>query len=238
MIKLVLLRHGESTWNKENRFTGWTDVDLSERGREEAKAAGRLLKEAGYVFDVAFTSVLKRAIRTLLIALDELDLLWIPVTKDWRLNERHYGALQGLDKDEARRRYGTAQVEAWRRSADIAPPPASAEQLARQLADPRYAGDPRARLTATESLGDVARRMAPYWSEVLQPELARGRTVVVVSHGNALRVLVHLVTGIPLEEAAQFPVPTATPIMRSALVLSDQPPVLLSDRPGPGGAPR
>jgi 2,3-bisphosphoglycerate-dependent phosphoglycerate mutase len=143
---------------------------------------------------------------------------------DWRLNERHYGALQGLDKAEARRRYGTADVEAWRRSVDIAPPPATAEQLARQVADPRYACDPRARLTVTESLDAVARRIAPFWRGVLQPELASGRTIVVVSHGDALRVLVHLVTGLPLEEAAQLRVPAATPIMAPALAFSDPPP--------------
>jgi 2,3-bisphosphoglycerate-dependent phosphoglycerate mutase len=148
----------------------------------------------------------------------------VPLRHDWRLNERHYGALQGLDKGEARRRYGTADVEAWRRSVDVAPPPATAEQLAEQFADHRYAQDPRARLTATESLGDVARRMAPYWDEVLQPELASGRTVVVVSHGNAVRVLFHLATGVPLEEAAQLPVPSATPILPPALVLTGSPP--------------
>ena len=223
MSRLVMLRHGESTANAGDSFAGWLDVPLSGRGRAEAEAAGRGLAELCPA--AVHTSVLDRAVRTarLMAAAAGWD---VPLRVDWRLNERHYGALQGLDKAEARRRYGTADVEAWRRSVDIAPPPATAEQLAAQLADPRYARDPRARLTVTESLGDVARRMAPFWHEVLQPELAGGRTVVVVSHGNALRVLVHLVTGLPLEEAAQLPVPTATPIMAPALALSDPPPVL------------
>jgi 2,3-bisphosphoglycerate-dependent phosphoglycerate mutase len=222
MSRLVLLRHGESAANADDSFAGWLDVPLTSRGRAEAEAAGRSLAELRPA--AVRTSVLDRAVRTarLMTAAAGWD---APLCPDWRLNERHYGALQGLDKDEARRRYGTADVEAWRRSVDIAPPPATAEQLAAQLADPRYAGDPDARLTVTESLGDVARRMAPYWRQVLQPELSSGRTVVVVSHGNALRVLVHLVTGLPLEEAAQLQVPTATPIMAPALVLSDPPPV-------------
>jgi len=222
MSRLVLLRHGESAANADDSFAGWLDVPLTSRGRAEAEAAGRGLAELRPA--AVHTSVLDRAVRTarLMAAAAGWD---APLRVDWRLNERHYGALQGLDKDEARRRYGTADVEAWRRSVDVAPPPATAEQLAAQLADPRYARDPDARLTVTESLGDVARRMAPYWQEVLQPELAGGRSVVVVSHGNALRVLVHLVTGLPLEEAAQLQVPTATPIMAPALVLSDPPPV-------------
>lgn len=221
MSGLVLLRHGESTANADDSFAGWLDVPLTRRGRAQAEAAGRGLAELRPA--AVHTSVLDRAVTTarLMSAAAGWD---APLCPDWRLNERHYGALQGLDKDGARRRFGTAEVEVWRRSADIAPPPATAEQVARQLADPRYARDPRARLTVTESLGDVARRMAPYWHEVLQPELADGRTVVVVSHGNALRVLVHLVTGLPLEEAAQLQVPTATPMMAPALVLSDPPP--------------
>jgi 2,3-bisphosphoglycerate-dependent phosphoglycerate mutase len=170
------------------------------------------------------TSVLGRSISTACLMATAAG--WdVQVCRDWRLNERHYGALQGLDKAEARRLYGTTDVEAWRRSVDVAPPPATAGQLAEQLADHRYARDPRARLTVTESLSDVARRMAPYWHEVLQPELTNGRTVVVVSHGNAVRVLLHLATGVPLEEAAQLQVPTATPIVPPALVLTDSPPV-------------
>lgn len=220
MIPLVLLRHGESTANADDRFAGWLDDPLAERGRAQAAAAGRAL--AALRPDAVHTSVLGRAVSTagLMAAAAGWD---APALRDWRLNERHYGALQGLDKDEARRRYGTAEVELWRRSVDVAPPAASAEQLAGQLADPRYAGHPLARSTVTESLGDVAVRMAPYWHEVLKPELANGRTVVVVAHGNALRVLLHLTTGMPLEEAARLPVPTAAPIVPPALVLTDSP---------------
>lgn len=217
----MLLRHGESTANANDSFAGWLDVPLTRRGRAQAEAAGRGLAELRPA--ALHTSVLDRAVTTarLMSAAAGWD---APLCPDWRLNERHYGALQGLDKDAARGRYGTADVETWRRSTDSAPPAATAEQVARQRVDPRYARDPRARLTATESLGDVARRMAPYWNEVLRPELAGERTVVVVSHGNALRVLIHLVTGLPLEEAAQLQVPTATPMMAPALVVSDQPP--------------
>ncbi len=222
MSRLVLLRHGESTANAEDRFAGWLDDPLTPRGLAQAEEAGRGLAELRP--GAVHTSVLERAIVTARLMATAAG--WdVPLRRDWRLNERHYGALQGLDKGEARRRYGTADVETWRRSVDVAPPPATAEQLAEQLADHRYAQDPRARLTATESLGDVARRMAPYWHEVLQPELASGRTVVVVSHGNAVRVLFHLATGVPLEEAAQLQVPTTTPILPPAVVLTDSPPV-------------
>jgi 2,3-bisphosphoglycerate-dependent phosphoglycerate mutase len=222
MSRLVLLRHGESTANAEDSFAGWLDVPLTPRGFAQAQAAGRGL--AALRPDAVHTSVLGRAIATagLMTAAGRWD---VPLRADWRLNERHYGALQGLGRAQARRRYGAAVVESWRRSVDVAPPPASAEQLAVQLADHRYAQNPRARLIVTESLGDVARRMAPYWQEVLQPELTAGRTVVVVSHGNAVRVLVHLASGVPLEEAAQLQVPTAMPIMPPALVLTDSPPV-------------
>lgn len=222
MSQLVLLRHGESTANADDTFAGWLDVPLTPRGLAQAEAAGRILAELRPA--AVHTSVLDRAVSTARLIAKVAD--WdVPLCPDWRLNERHYGALQGLDKDVARRRYGTADVEAWRRSADVAPPPATAEQLAVQFADHRYAHDPQARLTVTESLGDVSRRMAPYWHEALQPELASGRTIVVVSHGNALRVLLHLATGVPLAEAAQLQVPTATPIMPPALVLTDSPPV-------------
>jgi 2,3-bisphosphoglycerate-dependent phosphoglycerate mutase len=201
-------------------FAGWLDVPLTPRGIAQAEAVGRSL--AALRPDAVHTSLLGRTISTACLMATAAG--WdAPLCGDWRLNERHYGALQGLDKDEARRRYGTTDVEVWRRSVDVAPPPATEEQLAEQLADGRYAADPRARLTVTESLGDVARRMAPYWLEVLQPQLASGRTVVVVSHGNAVRVLLHLATGVPLEEAAQLEVPTATPIMPPALVLTDAP---------------
>ena len=192
MIKLVLLRHGESTWNKENRSTGWTDVDLSERGREEAKAAGQLLKAGGYTFDVAFTSVLKRAIRTLGIALDELDLLWIPVTKDWRLNERHYGALQGLNKAETAAKHGEAQTKIWRRSYDIPPPPLTLDDPRHPRFDRRYADVAAADLPATESLKDTLARVLPYWEQRIAPELRANRHVMIVAHGNSLRALVKM----------------------------------------------
>jgi len=222
MSRLVLLRHGESTANAEDMFAGWLDVPLTPRGLAQAEAVGRSL--AALRPHAVHTSVLGRTISTARLMATAAG--WdVPLCHDWRLNERHYGALQGLDKAEARRRYGTTDVEVWRRSVDVAPPPATEEQLAEQLADRRYAADPRARLTVTESLGDVAKRMAPYWDEVLQPELASGRTVVVVSHGNAVRVLLHLATGVSLEEAAQLQVPTATPIVPPALVLTDSPPV-------------
>jgi 2,3-bisphosphoglycerate-dependent phosphoglycerate mutase len=222
MSRLVLLRHGESTANARDMFAGWLDVPLTPRGFAQAEAVGRSL--AALRPDAVHTSLLGRTISTACLMATAAG--WdVPLCGDWRLNERHYGALQGLDKDEARRLYGTTDVEVWRRSVDVAPPPATEERLAEQLADCRYAADPRARLTVTESLGDVARRMAPYWLEVLQPQLASGRTVVVVSHGNAVRVLLHLATGVPLEEAAQLEVPTATPIMPPALVLTDAPPV-------------
>ncbi|HET6958236.1 MAG TPA: 2,3-diphosphoglycerate-dependent phosphoglycerate mutase, partial [Vicinamibacterales bacterium] len=181
MIKLVLLRHGESTWNKENRFTGWTDVDLSQRGREEAKAAGQLLKAGGYTFDVAFTSVLKRAIRTLGIALDELDLLWIPVTKDWRLNERHYGALQGLNKAETAAKHGEAQIKVWRRSYNTPPPPLTADDDRHPSRDPRYRElDPKV-LPLTESLKDTVERFLPYWHETIAPTIRSGKRVVIAA---------------------------------------------------------
>src|SRR6476661_3204435 len=190
MIKLVLLRHGESTWNKENRFTGWTDVDLSDRGREEAAAAGQLLKEGGYTFDVAYTSMLKRAIRTLGIALDAMDLLWIPVTKDWRLNERHYGALQGLNKAETAAKHGEAQVKIWRRAYDIPPPPLSPDDERYSGRDPRYRDLPPADLPLTESLKDTVARFLPYWHETVAPAIRSGSRVVIAAHGNSLRALV------------------------------------------------
>jgi 2,3-bisphosphoglycerate-dependent phosphoglycerate mutase len=220
MSRLVLLRHGESTANADDRFAGWLDVPLTSRGVAQAEAAGRSL--AALRPHALHTSMLGRAISTACLMATAAG--WdLSAYRDRRLNERHYGALQGLDKAEARRLYGAADVEAWRRSVDVAPPPATAQQRAAQLADRRYDQDPRARLTVTESLADVASRMAPYWHEVLQPELARGRTVVVVLHGNAARVLLHLATGVPLEEAAQLQVPTATPITPPALVLTDSP---------------
>ena len=213
MIRLVLLRHGESTWNKENRFTGWTDVDLSERGREEAKAAGRLLKDGGYVFDVAFTSLLKRAIRTLGIALDELDLLWIPVTKDWRLNERHYGALQGLNKAETAAKHGDAQIKVWRRSYDIPPPPLSIDDERHPSHDPRYAGLDSKVLPLTESLKDTVERFLPYWHESIAPAIRSGKRVIIAAHGNSLRALVKYLDNVSEAGIVELNIPTGIPLV-------------------------
>jgi len=213
MIKLVLLRHGESTWNKENRFTGWTDVDLSERGREEAKTAGQLLKDGGYVFDIAFTSVLKRAIRTLGLALDELDLLWIPVTKDWRLNERHYGALQGLNKAETAAKHGDAQIKIWRRSYDIPPPPLTVDDERHPSRDPRYARlDPKL-LPLTESLKDTVDRFLPYWHDTIGPAIRSGKRVIVAAHGNSIRALVKYLDHVSEKDIVELNIPTGVPLV-------------------------
>src|SRR5205085_6996322 len=190
MHRVVLLRHGESTWNKENRFTGWHDVDLTDRGREEAREAGRLLKEGGYIFDVAFTSVLKRAIKTLGIALDTLDQLWIPVTKSWKLNERHYGALQGLNKAETAAKHGEAQTKIWRRSFDIPPPPLTLDDPRHPSRDPRYATLAPDELPVTESLKNTVDRFLPYWRATIAPAVADGKRVLIAAHGNSLRALV------------------------------------------------
>ena len=213
MMKLVLLRHGESTWNKENRFTGWTDVDLSDRGREEAKAAGQLLKNGGYTFDLAFTSVLKRAIRTLWTALDELDLLWIPVTKDWRLNERHYGALQGLNKAETAAKHGDAQIKIWRRSYDIPPPALAAGDERDPARDPRYAGLDRAQLPLTESLKETVERFLPYWHETIAPAIRSGKRVVIAAHGNSLRALVKYLDNVSEADITELNIPTGIPLV-------------------------
>jgi len=213
MIKLVLLRHGESTWNQENRFTGWTDVDLSDRGRTEAQEAGRLLLEGGYVFDVAYTSVLKRAIRTLWAALDELDLLWIPVTKSWRLNERHYGALQGLNKAETAAKHGEAQIKIWRRSYDIAPPPLTPDDPRFPSRDPRYAGLTAAELPLTESLKDTVDRFLPYWHEAIAPTNRSGKRVLIAAHGNSLRALVKYLDDVPVSEIVELNIPTGIPLV-------------------------
>jgi 2,3-bisphosphoglycerate-dependent phosphoglycerate mutase len=213
MHKLVLLRHGESTWNKENRFTGWTDVDLSEKGREEALEAGRLLKDGGYVFDLAFTSVLKRAIRTLGIALDVLDELWIPVVKSWRLNERHYGALQGLNKAETATRHGEAQVKIWRRSYDIPPPALSPTDERHPGRDPRYASLAPADLPLTESLKDTVARFLPYWHDTIAPSLQAGRRVLIAAHGNSLRALVKYLDNISEEAIVELNIPTGIPLV-------------------------
>jgi 2,3-bisphosphoglycerate-dependent phosphoglycerate mutase len=213
MITLVLLRHGESTWNRENLFTGWTDVDLSDRGREEAREAGRLLKEGGFVFDVAFTSVLKRAIRTLDIVLDALDLMWIPVAKHWRLNERHYGALQGLNKAETAARYGEAQTKIWRRSYDIPPPPLSPDDERHPSRDPRYGSLAPDELPLTESLKDTVARFLPFWHAPIAPAIRSGQRVLIAAHGNSLRALVKYLDHISDADIVERNIPTGIPLV-------------------------
>ena len=213
MRTIVLLRHGESTWNQENRFTGWTDVDLSEKGRTEAAEAGRLLKEGGYTFDLAFTSVLKRAIRTLWIALDALDLMWIPVTKHWRLNERHYGALQGLNKAETAAKHGDAQVKIWRRSYDIPPPPIAPDDERYSGRDPRYARMKREDIPLTESLKDTVARFLPYWHETIAPAITSGERVLITAHGNSLRALVKNLDNVPDDQIVELNIPTGIPLV-------------------------
>ncbi len=211
--RLVLLRHGQSAWNLENLFTGWTDVDLTAQGREEAAAAGRLLREQGFEFDRAFTSVLKRAIRTLWIALDEMDRMWISVERDWRLNERHYGALQGLDKAATTAKFGAEQVKVWRRSYDVPPPPLAADDPRHPRFDARYRGVDPARLPATESLKGTLARVEPWWRERLAPALAPGRDLLVVAHGNSLRALVKMLDGMSDADVVEFNIPTGVPIL-------------------------
>ena len=211
--KLVLVRHGQSVWNLENLFTGWTDVDLTAQGREEARAAGRLLRDAGFEFAVAFTSVLKRAIRTLWIIEDEMDRMWVPVERDWRLNERHYGALQGLDKAETTAKYGAEQVRIWRRSYDVPPSPLAAGDPRHPKFDARYRGIPAAQLPATESLKDTLQRVLPCWRERIVPALAAGGDVLVVAHGNSLRALVKMLDGMSDEAIVEFNIPTGVPIL-------------------------
>jgi 2,3-bisphosphoglycerate-dependent phosphoglycerate mutase len=213
MYKLVLLRHGESTWNKENRFTGWTDVDLSDRGREEAAEAGRLLKEGGYVFDQAYVSVLKRAIRTLWITLDQLDQMWLPVDKSWRLNERHYGALQGLNKAETAAKHGDAQVLVWRRSYDIPPPPLDADDARHPSRDPRYAGLAPSDLPLTESLKETVARFLPYWHGTIAPAVKSGKRVLVAAHGNSLRALVKYLDDVTEGDIVELNIPTGIPLV-------------------------
>jgi len=213
MYRIVFLRHGESVWNRENRFTGWTDVDLSAAGLEEARAAGRLLAAEGLDFDIAYTSVLKRAIRTLWLALDVMDRLWMPVEKSWRLNERHYGALQGLNKAETAAKFGEAQVLAWRRSYDT-PPPALAPADARDAAaDPRYAGLTRAELPLTECLKDTVARVLPYWNDVIAPAVRAGRRVLVAAHGNSLRALVKHLDRVSDADIVGLNIPTGVPLL-------------------------
>ena len=211
--KLVLLRHGFSEWNKENRFTGWKDVDLAPEGIAEAKEAGRLLKEAGFGFDVAYTSVLKRAIRTLWTVQDELDLMWIPVIKDWRLNERHYGALQGLNKAETVKQYGEEQVKIWRRSYDIPPPALKQSDERHPKHDPRYAGLKAKELPATESLKETVARFVPYYKAKILPAMQRGERVLIVAHGNSLRALVKHLDGMSEEAIVALNIPTAVPLV-------------------------
>ena len=208
--KLVLCRHGQSDWNLKNLFTGWTDVDLTEQGIKEAIDGGRLLKEMGYEFDIAFTSVLKRAIRTLWLMLDEMDQMWIPVVRDWRLNERHYGALQGLNKAETAAKYGDEQVHIWRRSYDIPPPELEADDERHPAHDPRYAGIDN--LPATESLAITLERVRPCWEETIAPELRAGRDVLIAAHGNSLRALVKMLDKVSDEDITQFNIPTGIPL--------------------------
>jgi len=213
MRQLVLLRHGESTWNRENRFTGWTDVDLTEQGVAEAKSAGRALRENGFVFDVAHTSVLKRAIRTLWLVLDEMDLMWIPVSRSWRLNERHYGALQGLNKAETAAKFGEGQVLVWRRSYDVRPPALEPSDPRHPGKDPRYARLDPAELPLTECLKDTVARFLPYWHETIAPAVAAGQRVIVAAHGNSLRALVKYLDGISDAEIVGLNIPTGIPLV-------------------------
>jgi 2,3-bisphosphoglycerate-dependent phosphoglycerate mutase len=213
MFKIVLLRHGESAWNKENRFTGWTDVDLSEKGIEEAHAAGKLLKAEGYRFDVAYTSVLKRAIRTLWITLDEMDLMWIPVHRSWRLNERHYGALQGLNKAETAAQFGDEQVLVWRRSYDVPPPPLTPDDPRFPGRDPRYAKLSKREVPLTECLKDTVDRFLPFWHKTIASEVKKGSSVIIAAHGNSLRALVKYLDNVSDEEIVGLNIPTGIPLV-------------------------
>ena len=213
MKQLVLLRHGESSWNKENRFTGWTDVDLTAQGIAEAKEAGRVLQAKGFGFDIAYTSVLKRAIRTLWLALDELDLMWIPVVRSWRLNERHYGALQGLNKAETAAKFGDAQVLLWRRSYDIPPPPLDVSDERYPGRDPRYRKLTAAELPLTECLKDTVERFLPYWRDVIARSVMAGDRVIIAAHGNSLRALVKYLDNISDSEIVGLNIPTGIPLV-------------------------
>ena len=211
--KLILVRHGQSIWNVENLFTGWTDVDLSDQGRDEAERAGRQLLDEKLLVDVAFTSVLKRAIRTLWIMLDEMDRMWIPVERSWRLNERHYGALQGLNKAQTVERHGDAQVKIWRRSYDIPPPPLGADDQRHPRFDPRYADVPAAELPAAESLKDTLARVLPFWHSRIAPELRCGRNVLVAAHGNSLRAMVKMLDDVSEHDIVELNIPTGVPLL-------------------------
>jgi 2,3-bisphosphoglycerate-dependent phosphoglycerate mutase len=213
MYKIVLLRHGESVWNRENRFTGWTDVDLSDAGREEARRAGGLLRDNRFEFDVAYTSVLKRAVRTLWIALDELDLMWIPVHNSWRLNERHYGDLQGLNKAETAAKFGEKQVLEWRRSYDIPPPALEPADSRNPRNDRRYAALRETELPLTESLKDTVARFLPYWNETIAPAVKSGRRVLIAAHGNSLRALVKYLDRMDEKKVIELNIPTGRPLV-------------------------
>ena len=213
MPKLVLLRHGESEWNKENRFTGWTDVELSDLGTTEARKAGQILKAEGYLFDIAYTSLLKRAIKTLWIVLEELEQTWIPEFKSWRLNERHYGALQGLDKGETAARFGEEQIHIWRRSFDIRPPELSRDDPRYPGNEPKYGSIPSEQLPLAESLKDTIDRFLPYWQDVIEPSIRGGNRVLISAHGNSLRALVKYLDHAPDEEITRLNIPTGVPLV-------------------------
>lgn len=213
MYKMVLVRHGQSTWNLENRFTGWTDVDLTEQGRAEAHSAGQLLREGGYEFDLAYTSVLKRAIKTLWIVLEEMDLEWLPVTRAWQLNERHYGSLQGLNKAEMAQKFGEAQVKVWRRSYDVPPPALALDDERHPRFDRRYAGLSPEQLPATESLKITLERVLPYWHTTLVPTIQSGRRTLIVAHGNSIRALVKYLDNISEAEITELNIPTGIPLV-------------------------
>ena len=213
MIRLVLLRHGESVWNRENRFTGWTDVGLTGRGQEEAVEAGRMLRREGYVFDQAYTSVLKRAIKTLWLVLEEMDLMWVPVYRSWRLNERHYGALQGLNKAETAAKHGLDQVQIWRRSYSIRPPALTADDDRHPGNDPRYSGLAPHQIPLTECLKDTVERFLPYWQQTIQPAVASGRKILITAHGNSLRALVKHLDHISDQDIVGLNIPTGIPLV-------------------------
>jgi len=213
MYKIVFMRHGESTWNLENRFTGWTDVDLTGKGVNEAKSAGKILKDAGFSFDLCYTSVLKRAIRTLWLTLDEMDEMYVPIKHDWRLNERHYGALQGLDKGETAAKFGDAQVLVWRRSYDIPPPALEAGDDRTSFNDPRYAGLPKDAIPLTECLKDTVARVMPAWNDEIAPAIKAGKQILISAHGNSLRALIKMLDGISDEEIVGLNIPNGQPLV-------------------------
>ncbi len=213
MYKIVFMRHGQSLWNSENRFTGWTDVDLSDQGKEEARKAGKILKNAGFEFDLAYTSVLKRAIRTLWIALEELDQMWLPVSCQWRLNERHYGALQGLNKAETAKKYGDEQVHIWRRSFAVPPNPLSPDDSRTSFNNPAYKALSRDQIPLTESLKDTVARVMPLWNDTIAPQIREGKRILIAAHGNSLRALFKELNGISDEKISELNIPTGSPIV-------------------------